>query len=180
MSRKIALSAVGRDRPGIVAAVTQALFEHGCNIEDSSMTILRGEFAMILIVSAPDSTDLLALEHKLRGAEQNLNLLVSFKELPAATPAPETGATNAHMISVYGADKPGIVYRVTRRLADLGVNITDVNTKMVGGDNPVYIMILEVESAAHQERGEVEDELRALGLEMSVDITMRSLETASF
>src|SRR5947209_8005026 len=49
-----AVSAVGADRPGIVAAVTGVFVEHGCNLEDTSMTILRGHFAMMLIVAAPD------------------------------------------------------------------------------------------------------------------------------
>ncbi|MBV8303503.1 MAG: amino acid-binding protein, partial [Acidimicrobiia bacterium] len=43
-----AVSAVGADRPGIVAAVTRVFVEHGCNLEDTSMTILRGHFAMML------------------------------------------------------------------------------------------------------------------------------------
>src|SRR5438094_166616 len=49
-----AVSAVGADRPGIVAAVTGAFLEHGCNLEDTSMTILRGHFAMMLVVAAPE------------------------------------------------------------------------------------------------------------------------------
>ena len=48
-----AVTAVGADRPGIVAAVTGAFVDHGCNLEDSSMTILRGQFAMMLVVDAP-------------------------------------------------------------------------------------------------------------------------------
>ncbi|MBI5345287.1 MAG: ACT domain-containing protein, partial [Deltaproteobacteria bacterium] len=51
--KRYALTAVGRDRPGIVAAVTKALYDHACNIEDSTMTRLEDEFAIILIMSAP-------------------------------------------------------------------------------------------------------------------------------
>ena len=48
-----ALTVVGRDRPGIVSEVTEILFKLGCNIADSSCSILGGQFAMILILSHP-------------------------------------------------------------------------------------------------------------------------------
>ena len=53
----LALSAIGRDRPGIVAAVTRVLLDHGVNVEDSQMTILRGHFTMTLILGVPDEAD---------------------------------------------------------------------------------------------------------------------------
>ena len=177
----MALSAVGRDCPGIVAAVSQALFERGCNIEDSSMTILRGEFAMILIVSVPDDVDLKQLEERLKGAEADLNLFVSFKELPKeeGDRARQEHSYAGYIVSVYGADRPGIVYRVTRLLADREVNITDVNTRVVGEGKPVYIMILEVEAPRIPECARLEEELSDLGKELSVDITIRPLESAA-
>src|SRR5512144_1513233 len=46
-----AVTIIGKDRPGIVAGATEVLYRLGCNIEDSSCTMLGGEFAMILIIS---------------------------------------------------------------------------------------------------------------------------------
>ena len=71
--RRFALSAVGRDRPGIVAGVSRVLLEHGINIEDSQMTILRGHFAMTLIVAGQDP-DALALRRDLESAADDLGL----------------------------------------------------------------------------------------------------------
>jgi glycine cleavage system transcriptional repressor len=51
---RFAVSVFGRDRPGIVAAVTRVLADAGCNLEDTSMTILRGHFAMMLVISGGD------------------------------------------------------------------------------------------------------------------------------
>ena len=65
MSKYISLTAIGKDKPGIVAAVTKALYELKCNIEDSTMTILHGQFAMILIVKPPKSVSCKALASKL-------------------------------------------------------------------------------------------------------------------
>ena len=46
-----AVTIISKDRPGIVADASEVLFRLGCNIEDSSCTMLGGDFAMILVVS---------------------------------------------------------------------------------------------------------------------------------
>src|SRR2546426_220356 len=69
-----ALSAVGRDRPGIVAAVSEALLAHSANIEDSQMTILRGHFTMVLVVAAPEGADIDALRADLEQVRARLDL----------------------------------------------------------------------------------------------------------
>ncbi|MBV8983066.1 MAG: amino acid-binding protein, partial [Acidimicrobiia bacterium] len=71
-----AVSAVGADRPGIVAAVTGVFLEHGCNLEDTSMTILRGHFAMMLVVAAPDGLAQETLEEALAGPAADFDLVV--------------------------------------------------------------------------------------------------------
>ena len=81
MKREYVITAVGKDRPGIVAGVTEVLFDLGGNIEDSSMTILAGEFAMILIVSLPDGVVLGDVEEKLDTVRRSLHLVLSIKEL---------------------------------------------------------------------------------------------------
>ncbi len=175
--KKMALSAVGRDCPGIVADVSRVLFDHGCNIEDSSMTILRGEFAMILIVALPQSTSEEKLGQELQHVAGQRNLILSFRELPEHAPTESCDDGTPFIVSVYGADKPGIVHQVTRLLAQHRVNITDVNTRMVGEASPVYIMILEVD-APSQAAEKLEGELKRLAQQMTVDITVRPLETA--
>ncbi|MEW6278361.1 MAG: ACT domain-containing protein [Candidatus Eremiobacterota bacterium] len=178
MARKMALAAVGRDCPGIVSAVSRVLYHHGCNLEDTSMTILRGEFAMILIVAVPQEAELEGLRGDLEREAERLQLVLSFRELPHHTEraAPESGAL-PYIISVYGADHPGIVYRVTELLADNSINITDVNTRVVGKE-PVYIMLLEVEVPARLSPQSLEGMLEKLGQELKVEITCRPLETA--
>lgn len=180
MTTKMALTAIGRDCPGIVAAVSQVLFEHGCNIEDSSMTILRGEFAMILIVQAGEGTDVPALQNQLKGVENEYRLLLSFRQLPEEPPVslPRDSGIG-FMVSVYGADKPGIVYRVTKALADCRANITDVTTRVVGQETLVYIMLLEVEVPGEEASGQLEKTLAALAQELAIDITVRLQESAA-
>jgi len=45
------LSAIGKDRPGIVASVSQVLYRNRYNIEALSQNAIMGQFAMILIAS---------------------------------------------------------------------------------------------------------------------------------
>ena len=55
---RFAVSVFGRDRPGIVAAVSRVLADAGCNLEDTSMTILRGHFAMMLVVPTDEQLEI--------------------------------------------------------------------------------------------------------------------------
>jgi len=80
------------------------------------------------------------------------------------------------MISVYGADKPGIVYRVARELGDRKINITDLNTKLIGEKGtPVYVMMIEAVLNADTEIEDVESWMAGLKQELSVDISVRSI-----
>ena len=133
---RFALAAIGRDRPGIVAAMTRNLVDHGLNVEDSQMTILGGHFTMMLVVAGPGGLDAGALRSDLEGTAQELELeafsLNEVADLDAGE-APEP----SHIVTVYGADHPGIVHAVASALAEREVNITDLNTRLVGGDGEV-------------------------------------------
>jgi glycine cleavage system transcriptional repressor len=71
---EFAVTAIGRDRPGIVAAISGALLELEGNIEDSQMSILRGHFAVMLIVKLPESADAGELEERVRRVQRDLEL----------------------------------------------------------------------------------------------------------
>lgn len=82
------------------------------------------------------------------------------------------------MISVYGADKPGIVYQVAKELGERNINITDLNTKLIGDkENPVYVMMLEAMLPENTEVDEVETWMQELKQKLQVDISVRSLAT---
>lgn len=135
---ELAVTAVGADRPGIIARVTGVLLEHGGNLEDSSMTILGGQFAIALLVSTQSPPE--DLERALTAATEDLGLLVSVREVGAGA----AGAAPTHVVSVYGADRPGIVHGVAQTLAEHRVNVTDLTTRVLEGERPVYAMMLEI------------------------------------
>ena len=171
----LAVSALGADRPGIVAAVTGVLVEQGCNLEDTSMSILRGHFAMMLVVAAPDGVDAGILERALAAAAERFELVVAVRAIDDDVPASPAGAPYA--LSVYGADRPGIVHRVAVALADLRVNVVDLATRMIGGaDRPVYAMLLDVtvptDVAVEAVEGRLDEVCGDLGVEEH-DLAMR-------
>lgn len=175
--RHFAVSAIGRDRPGIVAAVAEVLLEHSGNIEDSQMTILRGCFTIMLIVSTPDGLDPERLGADLDRVRDRLGLdALTVAEVAEAEPSEESIAS--HIVSVYGLDHPGIVYAVSSALADLGVNITDLTTRLVGGENgePLYAMMMEVNLPKGLSIDAVDRRLRDVQERQQVELTIRPLD----
>jgi len=170
-----ALTIIGRDRPGIVSQVTEILFHGGFNIADSSCSILGGQFSMILIISNPEFSSPEEFNETFKPLEEN-NLSVYIRTLK---PGGETRLEldgELCIISVYGADKPGIVYQVAKELGDRNINITDLNTKLVGKkENPVYVMMLEAMLPENTEIETVEGWMSELKRQLQVDISVRSL-----
>ncbi|MGH2795674.1 MAG: glycine cleavage system protein R [Actinomycetota bacterium] len=172
---QVAVTAVGADRPGIAAAVTKILFEHGGNIEDSRMAILGGHFSMMLIVGLPDDADPRSIEHALQGPAKDLDLLVSVRPVAHAPTAAPAGAEE-YVVSVYGADKPGIVFRVSETLARHDVNITDLATRVVEGDPVVYVVLMEVVVPRHADTAAIDADLKSVAVDLDVDVSFHPLE----
>ena len=128
MKQWFALSAIGKDRPGIVADLAQLIYECDCNLEDSSMTILGAEFAVLLLLSGTEP----GIDERLRSACKRLEwekrLTVFFRPIEGEPVAYGAGqAMRAYELRAVGIDKAGIVARICRCLATLGVNIIQHN-----------------------------------------------------
>jgi glycine cleavage system transcriptional repressor len=170
---QLALSAIGRDRPGIVAEVTRALLGHSLNITDSQMAVLGGRFTMMLIVDAPDGTDLDAVHEELTRTRERLSLdALSLSALADAADAP--AADPSHIVTVYGVDHPGIVHAVSARLAARAVNVTDLETRLVR--DGLYAMVLEVALPLELDPEALAAMLAEVGAEQGVEVTVRPLE----
>lgn len=174
--KHFALTIIGRDCPGIVSQATEVLYHLGCNIEDSSCQILGGQFSMILIIATPQPVeDPAVLDSKFEPLREN-GLSVFLRALRPG------GERHPHMegelcqISVYGADQPGIVYRVAKVMGELQINIAELDTKLVGSDeNPVYVMRIEGYLPPTVELERVEQKMAELHNELNVDISVRSI-----
>ncbi len=169
----LAVTAIGRDRPGIVAAITGVLLEFGGNVDDSQMSILHGQFAVMLIVSLPEGSDLAAVSERLRDVGRELELGgITVSEVSGL----DRGPGPTHVLTVYGADRPGIVHDVAVLLAGHDVNITDLRTRRTGtADAPLYTMMVEV--SVPEGTSGLEEALSAFAGEKAVEAHLAELES---
>ena len=169
----VAVTAVGVDRPGIVAAVTGVLLEHGGNLEDTAMTRLGGHFAMVMVVAVPGDESATALEDALARETSALGLSVTVRAIEDATGASAEGSSWA--LSVHGADRPGIVHRVATIVASHGANIVDLATRRVTTDAGAgYVVVLELELPSSADAVRLGEALDALAAELGVDVHLRA------
>jgi glycine cleavage system transcriptional repressor len=170
------LTAIGPDQPGIVSSITQFLFEKGCNIENSSMTQLQGQFAIILIASGEikDNSVLTAWEKELQDETKYLGLNIALS--PIAKLQTDSHKEKA-LVSIHGADRAGIVAKVSKFLYDQNINVSNLDTQLIHEPKPLYIMQIEIEcSADHLKK--INPDLEKLGKSLDVSIKVQPIREA--
>jgi glycine cleavage system transcriptional repressor len=163
---EFAITVIGHDRPGIIADVSEILAGLGLNLTDSTMTRLRGHFAMALICAgAPAAAD---IEAALGALTADGSLVATVRTV---SQEPETAAAGGHhILTVHGADRLGIVAAVTRTVAEQGGNITDLTTRLAG---TLYLLVAEVDLPAGADLAGLRDRLAAVGATLGVDVSLR-------
>jgi len=124
MSHYLVISALGQDHSGIVNQLSKAILDSGCNVEDSRMTVLGGEFALILMVSG--GWDAIAkLEVQVPALQDDLGLTIIARRTEE-----RTGAKGLvpYEIDVVSMDHPGIVNEVAEFFSNRDINIEEMNT----------------------------------------------------
>ena len=120
----LVISALGEDRPGIVNRLSKVLLDQGCNIEDSRMTVLGGEFAIMLLVEGKWNT-LAKVENVLPELERQLGMTIIAKR----TGERATGKNLLpYGVDVVAMDHPGIVNNLAEFFAERNINIEDMST----------------------------------------------------
>ncbi len=163
---ELVITAVGRDRPGIVSGLTEALLPVGANLEDCRAALLRGSFAIVMAVQVPDGVGRDDVTRSLEPAAARLGLEVTVGVAPDRAHHP---VGDLCVLSVYGADHPGIVHAVSRALADRGVNIIDLSSRVVG-QPPVYVLGIEAELPAGLTVDALESALRPVADSQHVEL----------
>lgn len=139
MKKWYMLTLVGADRPGIVAAVTDNLYRADCNLGEASMARLGGNFAIMLMVET--ERDLANMRALTEPVASTLGLHLHLDRIEARLH--NHSEPNAR-ITVFGADRAGIVAEVTGVLATHGFNILDLNSDVGGTEaKPIYIMVID-------------------------------------
>jgi glycine cleavage system transcriptional repressor len=165
----IAVTVLGQDRTGIVAEVTRALSDLNGNLEDSTMTLLRGHFAMVLLVRTGASAT--AVEAALNPVSAGGSLVVNARVLGGPTLNEVRGPSYA--LRVHGADRPGIVATITAVVARHGANIVDLTTRLVEG---LYVLTAELQLPSEASAGGLQAELRGAAQELGVEVHLSPID----
>jgi glycine cleavage system transcriptional repressor len=164
------LTLIGGDKPGIVAAVTRALYELGLNLGETSMLRLGGNFTIMMMVSG--AADEAFIEQRLKPVIEAQGMCLHVDPIQARL--------HQHLVPniqvrVSGADRAGIVAQVTGALAQVGFNILDLESDVAGTEHkPVYIM--QIAGVADVALESVEAALEPLRRE-GVDVNVSAVET---
>lgn len=171
MENWLMLTLVGKDRPGIVAEVSHALFEMKGNLGEASMTRLGGNFTIMLMVCIPEKKNV--VHEKLRPVCDKLELFFHLDEIEAGL--------HQHIepdvrISIHGADQAGIVAHATEALNKAGLNILNLESDVGGNpESPVYVM--HIEGVSGNGFDAVEKALQTLARENDVVASISHIDT---
>jgi glycine cleavage system transcriptional repressor len=165
-----AITVLGHDRPGIIAETTRVLADLGLNLEDSTMTLLRGHFAMTLICAGDASSG--DIDAALARLTADGSLTVSVREVPEEAEHAAVGATC--LLTVHGGDRPGIVSSVAAEVARFGGNITDLTTRLSG---ELYLLVAEVDVPAAADVDALSTALEGVATDLGVGVTLRKVES---
>lgn len=177
MKTYFVLSAIGKDRPGIAADVSEVIYECGGNIEDSSMSLLRNHFALLLLFSTEREEVKQKLNSGLKRLEWEKNLTVFFSPITLEEAYPKfREQTRPLKITTSGVDHAGIVFKVCRLLADRKVNIIDMETRRVisaESGTPLFEMDIDIEVPHWLSEQELREDLHRLADELVIDLVLQ-------
>lgn len=174
MTQYAVLTAVGPDRPGLVDAISRLILDHRCNIEDSRMAVLGGEFAMLILVSGQE-TGLSAVLESAAAAGERVGLAVTARRTRAPLEAPAR-ETLPYELSAFSMDHPGIVQRVAHFLGERGVNVRSLETRVehapVSGQ-PIFSLNALIDVPASVKARDLRRGLDELGDAENIDVELR-------
>ena len=172
---KFIITILGKDRPGIIAAVTQVLFELDCNIEDVRQNLLQGEFSGIFLISGPTAIHGDQLKNKILTSTESMGLNCHVK--PIDTDPSEASAliqTEPFVISTRGPDCKGLVAQITAILAEHHVNVTQLQAVFRGGSEPeANVMVYEVDVPQNADMKVLRSHLKAKADELKLVINFQ-------
>lgn len=174
MRNHLLVSAVGEDRPGIVAHLTEVFVKNGANLEESRMAVLGGEFAVIVLVTV-EADAASGLTKELEGLK-NEGLSVTVKSTVPVNRERFAGHST-YTIAVRGADHEGIVHRISMFLRDRGINIQSVETGITNAPetgSPLFNMTAVVQVPGSITVDELKKNLNAIGNEECVDVQLKA------
>jgi len=176
MQSRYIMTAFGKDRPGIVADVTQILYENNCNLEDTTMSMLSDEFTINLLFSSGDEKIESTLLEECRKMEQQKSISAFIRPLKERRFVNQADSSNC-TLHVEGMDQAGIVFKISRFLSDNSINIVDLKSTVKvtpESGTSLYLMDIHLQVPESTSNKTLEAGLNVVAEELNVEITTAS------
>ena len=172
--KKVIVSVLGEDRPGIIAGVSKILFDESCNLENVNQTILQSEFSGIFIAAMPAQKSPEHLQSLLRLKLGALGLHIHVKAMERSETDPAFENSDPFIITTRGPDRKGLVAAITEVIAGHGVNVTNLQALFKGGADPDdNVMIYEVDIPASTDQSRLRSDLRTRAADLDLTISIQ-------
>ncbi|NIA06607.1 MAG: glycine cleavage system protein R [Actinobacteria bacterium] len=173
MSAYLVMSAIGQDRPGIVDEVSAFVLAHECNVEDSRMAVLGGDFALIMLISGAEA-EVEKLSGNLAELEKKSALTIVSRDAKSPS-APRAVPAVPYALKAVGMDHAGIVHNIAHLLAEMGINVETAETATSHSPQtgtPIFSMSMKLAVPGNLQAKQIREQLAKLGDELNVDITI--------
>ena len=174
MSTKLVISALGVDRPGIVDELSNIIYDHELNIEDSRMTVLGGEFAILLLVSG-ELSSLDTLQSQVPAIEEALQMRLLVKPTTEAETAEHT---IPYSVEVAALDHPGIVNNIASFFSERDINIVNLQTESYSAPHtgsPMFALHMTIGVPAEMNIAQLRDSFLDTCDELNLDAELKNL-----
>ncbi len=174
MSTKLVISALGEDRPGIVDELSNIIYSNALNVEDSRMSVLGGEFAILLLVSGEQSS-IDALQSQINDIEDALKMRLLLK------PTTDTGVTDntiPYSVEVAALDHPGIVRNIASFFSNQNINIVNLQTERYSAPHtgsPMFALHMTIGVPADTNIAKLRDAFMDVCDELNLDAELKNL-----
>lgn len=155
------ITVMSRDRPGIIAGIGKAVYQMGGNIEEISQTVVRGYFTVILCATFPSPPPVEKVREMIASTGTSGELEVGVRIRKPDDPLSATPPTyDRFILTLFGTDRPGVIYHISSYLASLGINITDLYGRAEEGG---FTMVLELSVPPELDPRKLKEDLERLG-----------------
>ena len=171
---QLVISALGEDRPGIVDELSNIIYTHALNVEDSRMSVLGGEFAILLLVSGEQSA-IDAIQSQLSEIEQSLKMRLLLKP---TTEADGAKITAPYSVEVSALDNPGIVRHIANFFSNQNINIVNLQTERYAAPHtgsPMFALHMTVGIPADINISQLRDAFMDLCDELNLDAEISTI-----
>lgn len=171
----LVISALGKDRPGIVDQLSGAVHGMGCNILDSRMMVLGGEFAVLMLIEGNWNT-LAKLEDALPSLQNRLDLVITSKRTEERQPSSEL---LPYAVDVVSLDHPGIVHSLAGFFSERSINIEELVTSSYAAAHtgtPMFSVHMSVGIPANIHIASLRDEFMEFCDSMNLDAVLEPIK----